>query len=189
MCRVLPPVVLLCVAIAGCGKRGGKRPPLRQWRPAAAGLGRVHGLPPTPTPQQKREYLFTIGRNSVGGPDDPANGPIFALVRKGHGRRHPGGSATTGFAFGLKLTSPKLTDAAIRACGTLPSLMYLSVGKARAVTANGVSELTRLKHLRVLELTASMPTTPGSPLKPLTEARRPGGCYQVTDAGLAHLAG
>jgi hypothetical protein len=197
MSRAIPLALLLGAAIVGCGKKGGDAPQPGTGDPQSSGGVTPAGTPPTPTLQQRNELIRTVlGQKAVGGADagDPANGvngPIYELSQNVtdadiQAIRDPG------FAFGLKLTSPKLTDAALVACGKLPSLMYLSVGKAKAYTAAGVAELAKLKHLRVLELTdLGADDSWLAALKPLTELRKLNldGCYRVTDAGLAHLSG
>jgi hypothetical protein len=186
MSRAIPLALLLGAAIVGCGQKVGD----------AVLPGGTAGVPPTPNQQQRVEFIRTIiGRISIGGADagDPANGvlgPIHELSQDVTDDdilaiRDPG------FAFGLRLTSPKVTDAAIAACAKLPSLIYFGVHKAKAVTANGVAELARLKHLRVLELTdLGADDAWLAALKPLAELRKLNldGCYRVTDAGLAHLS-
>ena len=196
MCRVLPPVVLLCVAIAGCGKRGGEAPtPAVETRCRRAG-----SCPPAcrrhPPRNRSRSTSSPSARNSVGGPDagDPANGvlrarssrltekvtdaDILAAPRPGV-RLRPQADQSEAHRRG----DPGVRNTAVA---------HVPLRRQGGRSARRLSELTRLKHLRVLELTdLNADDAWLAALKPLTELRRLSldGCYQVTDAGLAHLAG
>lgn len=196
MSRVIPLALLLGAAFVGCGTRGGDAPHTGGADPKSAGGGKPAGAPPPPTPERLRDYVFTLGGKTVGGsdPGDPPNGVLGPNFEFSNtitdddvlALRDPG------FSFGLKLTSPRLTDAAVVKCGKLPSLMYLSVGNAPALTAAGVGGLARLKHLCVLEL-RDLPADDAwlAALKPLAGLRALdlSGCARVTDAGLGHLSG
>jgi hypothetical protein len=221
MTRALPLALLLATALSGCGKKESDAPQKESKDPPVSGgvtpgkgtpggitpnkgtpggitpdNASPPGTPPPPTIQQKQDYLRVVGKLMITGSDigDPANGfsgvsyelsesvtdaDVLAL-------RDPG------YAFGLRLTSPKLTDKAVAACAKFPSLMSFSLNKAKGFTATGVAELAKMKHLRVLELT-DMPVEDSwlAALRPLGELRRINldNAYKVTDAGLAHLSG
>ncbi|HEY1189348.1 MAG TPA: hypothetical protein VGE74_16970, partial [Gemmata sp.] len=164
--------------------------------PPASGGDTSADAPKPPTARQRQEYLPVIGKLSVAGADigepaNGANGPIYELDNA----VTDAGILTLrdpGYAFGLRLTSPKLTDAAVTACARFPSLVYFSLNKAKGVTAAGAAELAKMRNLRVLELT-DMPVEDAwlVPLRSLPELRRVNlyNAHRVTDAGLAHLSG
>jgi len=194
MSRVVPLALLLCAAAVGCGTRGGDAPQAGTGDPASSGGAASTSPPPPPTPQQLAAYLRTMPRHTNSGvldPDNDMHGASYELppsVPQSEvlAFRDPG------FAFGLKLSNPDYTDAALAACGKLPSLVYFGVHKCRAITAAGLAELAWLRHLRVLELT-DLRVEDGwlAALKPHTQLRKLNldGCYRVTDASLVYLSG
>jgi hypothetical protein len=195
MSRAIPLVLLLGAALVGCGKRGDDAAQPGSGETPSGGSTSV-APPPPPTAKQKQEFLIVVGKltisgSDIGEPDNGVNGTIYEL--------HPAITDADilklrdpGFAFGLRLTSPKLTDAALVACAKFPSLVYFSLNKAKGVTAAGIAELAKMKNLRVLELT-DMPVEDSwlAAVRPLTELRRINldNAYKVTDAGLVHLSG
>lgn len=201
MRRAIPLALLLGTALVGCGKRGGDAPQGGTGAPPSSGgvtpagaPSAPAGAPRTPTQQEITAFVHTLHRNTNSGAPDPANGVLGPCYEYTPSIPEADILAIRdpGFAFGLKLSNPKITDAALVACGKLPSLVYLSVNKAKALTAAGVAELAKLRNLRVLELTdLGIEDAWLAALKPLTELRKLDldGCYRVTDAGLVHLSG
>src|SRR5690349_14944403 len=203
MSRAIPLALLLGAALVGCGKRGGDAPQGGSGDPPSSGgvtpsggntsggaASATAGAPPTPTPQQMQAFLRTLPRNvNAGGASEPANGVLGPSYECNVSVPEAEVLAIRdpGFAFGMKLSNPKYTDAALAACAKLPSLVRFSLHNTKAVTAAGVAELSKMRNLRVLELTdLAVEDAWLAALKPLTEVRRLDldGCYRVTDAAL-----